>query len=95
MIQRWGDAFGDRFRVFLYDDLVLTPVSFLKGIEEHIGVSSFSNPQMLDRRSNADTKGTPMPPELHARLVEIYSRDIELLEQAVPSIGGRWQNFLE
>jgi hypothetical protein len=90
MIRAWTHEFGDRFRVFLYDDLIDDPAGFLEEVAHFIGLPGDLRHDRLGERSNAAPERLPIPPKLAAGLEEEFRGSIEELDTLVPGVAARW-----
>jgi LPS sulfotransferase NodH len=90
MIRAWTHQFGDRFRVFLYDDLTADPASFLQEVAQFIDLPGDLRHDRLGARSNAAPNRLPIPPELEAGLEEEFRDSIEELDTLVTGVAARW-----
>ena len=90
IVDLWRDAFGDRFRVFLYDDLVDDAPRFLERVCRFLGAEGPPDDSRVARRSNRDPRRVPMPDALAARLEREYADAIAALYRRVPGVADRW-----
>jgi hypothetical protein len=89
-VRRWSDAFGDRFRTFLYEDLTEDPRAFLLRVQDYLGLEPFTDEGRLGKRSNADRRKVGIPEEVRDFLEARYVPQIEELEAWVPGVAARW-----
>jgi hypothetical protein len=90
MLTLWSSAFGENFRVFLFDDLNEDPHGFVTNVLAFLGLSPYIDEALLARRSNADPRRLTMPDGLHSALLERFEGMIHEIEEHVPGIGARW-----
>lgn len=90
IVPLWRDIFGERFRVFLYDDLVADPVAFLRAVYAYLGGSGAPNLSRVGSRSNADPSARRIPTAVQEQLRERFSSEIEVLDVLVPGVEERW-----
>lgn len=90
IIPLWREKFGDRLRVFLYDDLVADPVTFLRDIYTYLGGSGKPDLSRVGSRSNADPSARRMPAAVQEQLTERFSTEIEALDVLLPGVEERW-----
>lgn len=76
IVPRWESCFGERFKVFFYDDLASEPASFLKDILRFLEVESDWQSPALERRSNGDSAGLAVPVQVKALLEPELREDI-------------------
>ncbi len=90
----WSAVFTpDRFLVLQYERCVADPAGELArtyrflGLEPHV-------PEGLDRRVGATRDQVPLPEDVRARLVDLYTPDVTALAKNHPDLElDRWPNF--
>lgn len=92
MIHLWEHAFGEDFRVFLYDRLTADPGAFLADVMGFVGAKGEPVHYRLDRRSNRDPGGKRMPRVLKERLLERFRPQLDELATLVPELGESWRD---
>lgn len=91
MIRLWGDAFGEDFRVDLYDRLTADPAGFLSDVMGFVGTAGEPDRSRLDRRSNRDPDRKSIPAVLEMRLLERFGPQLEELAALVPEVDRSWR----
>ncbi len=86
----WSRYFGDRFKVFLYDDLRENPEQFIYSVEKYVGISQYIDRQTLHKLSNADQKKISMPSKLRTTLNNVYLKNLDTLDEFSPGLKNRW-----
>ncbi len=77
IVPTWERQFGDRFRLFFYQDLVNDPKSFLASILDFLQVNSNWQSPVIDEHSNADNNRVKIPEELYSSLARAIGEDVE------------------
>ena len=95
IVPLWERHFGDRFRVFFYDDLVADAEAFLADVCRYLGLDAGWKSPALSMRSNSDAEKIPMPQELYSRLYDAMREDIAFVEQRYPDRGRKWRVPME
>ncbi|PHQ26356.1 hypothetical protein CLH62_01795 [Marinobacter guineae] len=76
-VPTWERQFGDRFRLFFYQDLVNDPKSFLASILDFLQVDSNWQSPAIEEHSNADNNRVKIPEELYSSLATMIAEDVE------------------
>ncbi len=94
-LQRYYEAFGaDRIRVHLYGEFKSHPLEVMQDLYRFLDVDDGFVPDMRIRPNSALELGDrkpPFPPEVRARLIELYEEDICLLERLTGRDLSHWR----
>jgi hypothetical protein len=90
VIERWQRIAGDRFRVFVMDDLIADPGGYRREVFAHLMLDGdkCAAPAGLNRK--ADDAKERMPPDIMAFLDRMFSEERRTLQSMVGGRTGRW-----
>jgi hypothetical protein len=83
VIERWTKAAGSRFRVFLFDDLVVDPDGYRRDLFQYIGLDPTSSRAQSNYNRKASEKSVPLPPAFRDALVDYFGDEFDKLKRLI------------
>jgi hypothetical protein len=82
-IERWMTAADGRFRVFLFDDLVVDPDGYRRDLFQYIGLDPTSSRAQSNYNRKASEKSVPLPPAFRDALVDYFGDEFDKLKRLI------------
>lgn len=91
IVPLWKSRFGERFRVFFYDDLEADPASFLSEVLDFLDVDTAWTSPSLRKRSNSDRERLAVPPAVEILLRQALEKEVSYVLSQYPEKELDWR----
>jgi len=93
VVERWRAAFGDRFKVMFFDDLVQTPEQFFDELCRFVGIDPDPSATSFEMGANRKERDSdPMPDDLRALALGYLSGEYDRLAELVGGHAVEWRD---